>query len=222
MCWDSADHDAKMAARSAAGRNDLDIDISWLDEKGISTAEGLGFTGGKEKYISAIQRFYKGYEANRKLVEDLLTSGDIEGYGIKVHSLKSNSRMIGAHELADAFAEMEVAAKADNTDLINDKTSSVLSMYADIVEVLRPIGEAEPVKAAGEISAGEAKDIADRLLEALDDFDDELSAELAGKLMGYPFRLTQKEKLKEAADNIGDFMYDEAAELIREIIPAIE
>ena len=130
--------------------------------------------------------------------------------------------MIGASALADAFAEMEVAAKADNTDLINDKTSSVLSMYADIVEVLRSIGEAEAVRAAGEISAGEARNIADRLLEALDDFDDELSAELAEKLMGYPFRLTQKEKLKEAADSIGNFMYDEAAELIREIIPAIE
>lgn len=206
----------------ATGRKVLDIDITWLDEKGISTAEGLGFTGGKEKYVSAIQRFFKGYEANRRAVEDLLDSGDIEGYGIKVHSLKSNSRMIGASALADAFAGMEAAAKADNADLIREKNPSVLSMYADIVEVLRPIGEAQAVKADGELSAVEARKIADELLTALDDFDDELSAELAGKLMGYPFRLTQKEKLKEAADNIGDFMYDEAAELIREIIPAIE
>lgn len=209
-------------AASATGRKVLDIDITWLDEKGISTAEGLGFTGGKEKYVSAIQRFFKGYEANRRAVEDLLDSGDIEGYGIKVHSLKSNSRMIGASALADAFAGMEAAVKADNADLIREKNPSVLSMYADVVEVLRPIGEVQAVKADGELSAVEARKIADELLTALDDFDDELSAELAGKLMGYPFRLTQKEKLKEAADNIGDFMYDEAAELIREIIPAIE
>ena len=130
--------------------------------------------------------------------------------------------MIGASALADAFAGMEAAAKADNADLIREKNPSVLSMYADVVEVLRPIGEAQAVKADGELSAVEARKIADELLTALDDFDDELSAERAGKLMGYPFRLTQKEKLKKAADNIGDFMYDEAAELIREIIPAIE
>ena len=59
-------------------------------------------------------------------------------------------------------------------------------------------------------------------MEALDDFDDDLSAELVAKLGGYPFRITQRQKLKKAADLISDFMYDEAAELIKEIIPSIE
>ena len=95
-------------------------------------------------------------------------------------------------------------------------------MYKGVIEVLRPIGEMETVKVAGELTADEARKTADELLAALDDFDDDLSALLAGKLMGYPFRLTQKQKLREAAQYIGDFMYDEAAELIREIIPGIE
>ena len=47
-------------------------------------------------------------------------------------------------------------------------------------------------------------------------------SKLAAKLSGYPFRITQKTKLKEATDYISDFMYDEAAALIREILPAIE
>ena len=45
---------------------------------------------------------------------------------------------------------------------------------------------------------------------------------LAKVLSGYPFRLTQAEKLKEAAAFIEDFMYDEAAGIIRQIAPAIE
>ncbi|MBR2274989.1 MAG: hypothetical protein IJ873_02865, partial [Lachnospiraceae bacterium] len=61
-----------------------------------------------------------------------------------------------------------------------------------------------------------------QLLAALDDFDDELAAELAEKLSGYPFRITQRGKLREAAEQIGDFMYDNAADLIREILEAIE
>ena len=45
---------------------------------------------------------------------------------------------------------------------------------------------------------------------------------LAEKLSGYPFRITQKEKLKTAMAYIEDFMYDEAADLIREIYSEIE
>ena len=78
------------------------------------------------------------------------------------------------------------------------------------------------MRAADEISADVAKDTADKLLVALDDFDDELSKELAKKLSGYPFRITQKEKLKEAIAYIEDFMYDEAIDVIREIYSAIE
>lgn len=198
------------------------MDLKWLDEKGISTANGMGYTGSEGKYLSALQRFFKGYENNRAAVTDLLESSDIENYCIKVHSLKSNSRMIGADALAAAFEELETASRNNDLALITSKTGTVLDMYKAVIETIRPIGEMEAVKVSGELSADEARDTADKLLAALDDFDDDLSAELAGKLMGYPFRITQKNILKEAIDNISDFMYDEAAEQVRSIIPAIE
>ena len=200
----------------------MEFDFGVLDAKGISTKDGIGFTGGNEKYVSAMQRYFKGYESNKKAVTDLLAAGDIEGYAIKVHSLKSNSRMIGANELAGLFEELELAAKAGNASLINEKTPNALALYDSVIDAIRPFGEMDSVKVAGEISAEEARDVANRLLEALDDFDDDLSAELANKLSGYPFRMTQKQKLREATDYISDFMYDEAMELIKEIIPAIE
>ena len=198
------------------------MDISWLDKEGISTKDGIGYTGSEEKYISALQRFFKGYETNRKAVEDLLAASDIEGYCIKVHSLKSNSKMIGASALSKEFGELENASRNGDTALINEKTAGVLERYGNVIQLIRPIGEKESIKPAGEISADEAKELSDRLLEALDDFDDERSSELANKLIGYPFRITQKEKLKKAIELIADFLYDEAADLIKEIIPDIE
>ncbi|MBO4914018.1 MAG: Hpt domain-containing protein [Oscillospiraceae bacterium] len=196
--------------------------FQWLSERGISVEDGFGYTGGEEKYASALQRYFRGYETNRKAVEELLAAGDIDGYAIKVHALKSNSRMIGANSLADAFEALELAAKRGDKGCIDASTSQTLEQYAELIELLRPIGEAETVRAPGEMSSAEARETAELLLAALDDFDDERSAELAAKLAGYPFRPTQKDKLREAARYIGDFMYDEAAELIREIAPAIE
>ena len=198
------------------------MDLSFLNENGISTEEGIGYTGGEEKYISALQRFFKGYENNRDQVKEFLATSDTEGFCVRVHSLKSNAKMIGADGLALAFEELENASRRFDLAAMKEKTGPALDLYADVIEAIRPIGEMEPVKASGEISAEEARETADKLLEALDDFDDELSAELVRKLKGYPFRLTQKEKLKEAEEHIADFMYDEAAELIREVIPSIE
>ena len=48
-------------------------------------------------------------------------------------------------------------------------------------------------------------------------FDDELSAELVTRLSGYPFGDGDREKLAETKKLISDFMYDEAADLIREL-----
>ena len=200
----------------------MGFDMSFLDQNGISTKEGLGYTGGADKYISALQRYYKGYEANRDAVSEYLSANDMDSYAIKVHSLKSNSKMIGATKLGALFEELEMAAKSGNDELVKSKTGEALDLYAQVIGVIRPIGEAVSVKAQGEISADEAKETAEKLLEALDDFDDERSAELAAKLEGYPFRLTQREKLKDAVNYISEFMYDEAADLIREIVPAIE
>lgn len=198
------------------------MDLNLLNEKGISVSDGIGYTGGEDKYISALQRFYKGYETNCDLIREMLETSDTEGYCIRIHSLKSNAKMIGAWELAAAFEELENASRNYDIAFIRENTAPALEKYAQVIEGIRPIGDMEPVKVSGEISADEARKIADVLLEALDDFDDDLSAELAEKLKGYPFRIRQKKMLKEASEHISDFLYDEAAELIREIIPSIE
>ena len=75
----------------------------------------------------------------------------------------------------------------------------------------------EDLKADGELNAEEAKEVLENLLNPLDEFDDDNSLEYARKLMGYPFRVTQKNRLKEAIDLISDFMYEEAIEIIKEI-----
>ncbi|MBO4394791.1 MAG: hypothetical protein J5819_00405 [Eubacterium sp.] len=200
----------------------MTIDLSFLSGLGVDAATGRSYTGGQEKYISALQRFFKSYEKNKKNADAFYEKKDYENYMITVHSLKSNSKMIGAEELSGRFEQLEIAARDGDTVTIDREHARTMELYAKLIDGLRPIGEAETVKPADEISGDEARDVAEQLLAALDDFDDDLSAELVKKLSGYPFRLTQREKLKSATEYIGDFMYDEAAGLIREIVGAIE
>ncbi|MCR5635485.1 MAG: Hpt domain-containing protein [Lachnospiraceae bacterium] len=200
----------------------MGYDFGWLEEIGIDINEGIGYTGGEDKYISALQRFCKSHEKNEAKISEYYSAKDFESYMITVHALKSNAKMIGAKNLSDLFAKLEAAAREGQTDVIERLNSGTVTAYSVLVEKLGRICDMGDVKAAGEISAEEARETADALLEALDDFDDELSKELIYKLSGYPFRITQREKLKEAVGYVEDFLYDEAAEVIRDILPGIE
>lgn len=200
----------------------MDYDLSTLAEYGIDTDTGLAYTGKPEKYISALQRFYRSYEKNRAKIETTLAESDFENYTITVHALKSNARMIGAADLSSKFEALEMAGRNGDIDAVKAATQDALDSYALIIRALEPIGTGEDAPASDEISADEARKIAADLLYALEEYDDELSASLAGRLAGYPFRLTQRDLLKKATGLIGDFLYDEAADIIRQITETIE
>lgn len=200
----------------------MEYETKWLEETGLDIRSGLEYTGRMDRYLSAIWRFYKNYEKNRTNTEAFLADGDYENYLITVHALKSNAGMIGAAELSKSFEELELAAKNGDIQTIREKHAPAMEDYRELIGKLAPVNELGQVRATDEISAQEARATAEELLAALDDFDDELSAQLAQKLTGYPFRITQRDKLKEAIACIEEFMYDEAASLIEEIRPAIE
>ncbi len=200
----------------------MDHDINSLKELGIDPDTGIAYTGSRDKFISALQRFYNSYEKNRAKVETALAGSDLENYMIIVHSLKSNAKMIGAVDLSSKFEALEMASKGGDMDTVVRDTPDVLNSYDFLIKALEPIGSAEKVTAADELSVDEAKKVTEELLAALDEYDDELSASLAAKLSGYPFRLTQRDLLKQAAEHIGNFMYDEAADIIRQIADTIE
>ncbi|MBQ6575640.1 MAG: Hpt domain-containing protein [Lachnospiraceae bacterium] len=198
------------------------MDITWLNEAGLDTKTGISYTGGQDKYISALQRFYKNYEKNRTKVCEYLEAKDYENYMITVHALKSNAKMIGARDLSTLFETLEMAARNNEIGVIEPQNAVALKEYDELIQKLAPIGAMGDVRAADEISAEVARETIDKLLAALDDFDDEEAKRLAKILSGYPFRMTQADKLREAVALIEDFMYEEAAEIIRQIAPAIE
>lgn len=199
--------------------------LAQLGELGLNTTDGIGYTGSPEKYISALKKFTESCGENSAEVNKHLSSGRTQRYMVKVHALKSNSKMIGSTTLFAAFESLELAAQRSDIAFIDAGTERVLAEYTALAEAVSGIiGAAETVPAVSAVpalSAEEAEDTAKRLLCALEDFDDELSAELAEKLSGFPFAEEQKELLNTAKKHIGEFMYDEAIELIWEIYPYI-
>ncbi|MCR5272314.1 MAG: hypothetical protein K6E13_04950, partial [Lachnospiraceae bacterium] len=143
----------------------MDYACSILKDIGLDVEVGKGFTGGGDKYISAVQRYFKSYGNNKTKVEEFYSSADWENYCITVHALKSNSKMIGATKLGAAFEMLEDASRNQDIESVNKNHEAVMQQYAELVEKLKPIGEMTAVKPADEISGEEAKKVADDLLE---------------------------------------------------------
>lgn len=196
--------------------------LTYLNNLGLDTSKGLEYTRSEDKYLSAIQRYYKSYENNLSKLTDFYNNKDYKNYCIVVHSLKSDSKMIGINSLANSFEELEIAANNSDYNIIYQKHPIVIEEWGKFISKLKPIGEMKLIKPEDEITSSEAKEITRELLIALDDFDDELSSELIHKLSGYPFRLTQRELLDKAIEYVEDFLYDDAAKIIKDIEKTIE
>ena len=142
----------------------MEFNINRLEEYGVDPGTGIEYTGSHEKYINALKQYHKAYEDNRSRVVKALAAMDIDDYTIIVHSLKSNSRMIGAGELSTRFETLELAARAGNTSVLISDTSAVLDIYDTLIKQLAPLDEDDETTAASVISADEAHKTVDELL----------------------------------------------------------
>ena len=199
----------------------MEYDLSWLEEIGIDVEKGLEYTRHIDKYIELIHKYYKSYENNYNSLQDSYSSKDWKNYCITAHSLKSNSRMIGAGLFADKFEKLELASRTEDVSVIDSMHETVLNEWSGFVHKLSKIEDYFKESTAKEISGEEAKKVAADLMEALDDFDDVTSKKLVQYLSGYPFQEEQKKRLDEAKDYIEDFLYDDALEIIRELSNSI-
>ena len=146
------------------------MELTWLSEAGLDTETGIAYTGGQEKYLSAVQRFYRSFEKNRRKIEEALSAQDFESYMITVHAMKSNARMIGAGELSESFEMLEMAARNGETKVIGENNDRVVASYTRLIEGLKPVEALGDVRASDEISAEVARETGEKLLTALEDF----------------------------------------------------
>ncbi len=189
---------------------------------GFDIETGFSYTGGQDRYFSAIQRFYRSYGKMSAAIAESEAGEDVETYTRNVHSLKSNAMMIGALALSEKAKQLEQSGRDGDLAAIHTETPHLMELYANSIAALKPYGEMAQVLAAGEITGAEARKVGAELLEALDDFDDERSSKLVSTLSGYPFRFTQRNMLNDARDHIENFEYDEALDLIKAILEQVE
>ena len=199
-----------------------DMNFNDLKKAGFNTEEGMTYTGSSEKYLAALQRFYKRADKTRDSINEGSANENYEEMTTIVHALKSNARTIGADTLASIAEQMERYGKSEEFYEMESLKDVLLDELGSVVECIRPYGEMEEVHPSSEISAEEAERIGNELIEAIEGFEDDKAINLIDELMRYPFRFTLINVLKKAREDVRDFEYNEALLKIRRVISQIE
>ena len=131
-----AKHEGKSTTRSQTG-HDL-----------IDTAAGIRNCGDEDVYRLIRKTFLESMGETKEILNGSLKNGDLKSYEIRIHTVKSNSRTIGALMLGEAAEELEHAAKRGDVEFIKAKHDTFMDDFEKIKRVLEDRNEKDDTDGA--------------------------------------------------------------------------
>ena len=104
---------------------------------GVKPESGLEYCQGDEKfYRSVLAEYAKDRASKIAQLKSFYSTENWKDYAIRVHSVKSSSKMIGADALSEQARTLELAAKEQNTAVIHSDHAAFLAAYARLLDLI--------------------------------------------------------------------------------------
>lgn len=190
--------------------------MQWIYKTdGINVEEGIKNSGGIGNYIFALQLFLDTLDDNAKVISDAYSSDNIRLYTIKVHSLKSSARIIGATELSTLAEDLENAGNSNDLGFIRDNNARLLTLYEDfkvkLERINQSLGNDEDKEA---ISDGELADAYSALKDCIPQMDYDAVEMILEQLSEYKLPEEDAGKMDSIRKMLKSFDWDGMEELI--------
>ena len=181
-------------------------------QMGFSFEEGVKHCGSKAALMKTIRIFYRTIDSKANKIEQCLKEGMISDYVIEIHALKSSALLIGAVPLSEAAKELEDYGKQGKTEVLEEKTPDVLTLYRDLKNILRPYAEKEE-DAKKEFSDGEWITALQQIHQCIEQFDLDGVDQIMEQLEEYQV----PECIRESMDQLRVYVADVSLEEIMEL-----
>ena len=162
--------------------------------------------GDTEQSDELLNIYLESIDKNAAEIEGLYGSEDWENYTIKVHALKSTSRLVGENEIGELAAQLEAAGDSGDIGFIRDHTDELLAMYRAVAEKHGFIPEEKTEPANKEPATEEMMaDAYDDMRLAAANFDYDGLCGILDELGDYDIPEAHRQKVKDitlAADNV--------------------
>ncbi len=153
-------------------RMELPEEYKWIEAvDGIDVAKGINNSGGADALIFTLEIFYDTIEGNITAIENAIKNDDIKMYTVKVHSLKTSARIVGATALSDKAASLEDAGNKKDIEFISEHNDEFIKEYKEYLTKLQKIKVEKVVDDSKPIIPDEDLDEA---YEALDELVDQM------------------------------------------------
>ncbi|WP_029231055.1 Hpt domain-containing protein [Butyrivibrio sp. VCB2006] len=178
--------------------------------EGISITDGLNFCGSSKAFLKFLNTFYNSIDYKSKEIQDAFEKDDIEFYTIKVHALKSTSRIIGASELSELALSLEEAGKSKDKEYINRNTEKLLNLYRSYLDSLSVLGENDENKSdpRKEIDGRELTDAYNALKEVIPAMDYDAVEMILNGLEEYKLPKEDQEKTEKLRLLLGQMEWE--------------
>ena len=106
----------------------------------IDTAHGMEYSmNDKDMYKDMVQMFIDQRDQNLSEINGAFEKKDWDNYRIKVHGLKSNSRLVGGMDLGSLAEKCEHAARDKDEATIMAETPNLFALYDESIAALKAI-----------------------------------------------------------------------------------
>ena len=121
--------------------DDLSVPEFLYSVPGLDVNSGISHCGSASSYMTTLKTYLDTAENNADDIEESWMKGDIKNTTIRVHALKSTSRVIGALELGDHAEVLEKAGDKEDKDKLEKEIPILLEEYRKMAKSLEPLNE---------------------------------------------------------------------------------
>ena len=142
-----------------------------LEGSPIDTKEGLKNSGSVDAYIELLKIYHDSVPEKTEEINGYYKENDIKNYTIKVHALKSSSKIIGAKSFGEKAQQLEDAGKRNDTDYIHTHHELFMKEYQSYGDLLSVLFNKTEECNKTEIDREFLKTIFDEIKSAAEDMD---------------------------------------------------
>lgn len=191
-------------------------ETKWYEEiPGIDPEAAVKNSGSEEAFLSVLKIYYDSYEVKSGEIQKFFDSEDWENYTIKVHALKSSSRLVGAIQLGNDAEAMEMAGKERDTGYITAHHEALMNEYRTMIDALTPeLGVADD---RPDIPADMLKDAYAGLSEFAEAMDYELAKMVTDSVKEYRLPEDDSERFVRLGECLSRLDWDGIKEILKEV-----
>lgn len=193
-------------------------EMKWIyDVKGIDVESGIKNSGGIQEFIFSLDMFYDAIGENSIIIRNAYDEENIRLFTIKVHSLKSSARIIGATKLSEVAQILEDAGNNKDMDILNANVDKFISDYEEYKNKLEPIKDYTDTDEGKEmISDEELQGAYEALKDVISQMDYDSVEMIVGELDKYKLPDEDKDRIKRIKKSMKAMDWDTMTAIISE------